>query len=63
MSRGREALPPQDSGRSNQSDFGPHQFDNGARRIEQGISMLGQSYRDLQRAVMIKGPAARRAGE
>jgi len=31
--------------------------------IEQGISMLGQSYRDLQRAVMIKGPAARRAGE
>jgi len=39
MSRGHtDAIPPQEPGRGRQTDFGPHQFENGARRIEQGIA-------------------------
>lgn len=39
MSRGNtDAIPPQEPGRGRQTDFGPHQFESGARRIEQGIA-------------------------
>jgi hypothetical protein len=40
MSRGSEAMPPRDPGRNSgadRTDFGQHQYENGARRIEQGI--------------------------
>jgi hypothetical protein len=61
MSRGTEALPPQDSGRGNPSEFGPHQFDNGARRIEQGISM-GQGSQALHEELHLMRDAAMQNG-
>lgn len=63
MSRGSaDAVPPQDPGRNHQQhDFGPHQFDNGARRIEQGISM-GQGSQALHEELSLMRQAAMQNG-
>ncbi|MBS1954255.1 MAG: glucosaminidase domain-containing protein [Cyanobacteria bacterium SZAS-4] len=63
MSRGSaDAIPPQDPGRNRQQyDFGPHQFDNGARRIEQGISM-GQGSQALHEELSLMRQAAMQNG-
>ncbi|CAN5393265.1 hypothetical protein BH10CYA1_BH10CYA1_47600 [soil metagenome] len=62
MSRGStDAIPPQDSGRNRQSDFGPHQFDNGARRVEQGITM-GQGSQALHEELGLMRQAAMQNG-
>ncbi len=63
MSRGSaDAIPPQDPGRNRQTDFGPHQFENGARRIEQGISM-GQGSQALHEELGLIRQAAMQNGQ
>ncbi len=63
MSRGSaDAIPPRDTGANRQQyDFGPHQFDNGARRIEQGISM-GQGAQALHEELSLIRQAAMQNG-
>lgn len=62
MSRGNtDAVPPQEPGRNRQSDFGPHQFENGARRIEQGIAS-GQGTQALHEELNLIRQAAMKNG-
>ncbi|HEY9733655.1 MAG TPA: hypothetical protein V6C89_17170 [Drouetiella sp.] len=62
MSRGNtDAVPPQEPGRNRQSDFGPHQFENGARRIEQGIAS-GQGTQALHEELNLMREAAMKNG-
>lgn len=62
MSRGNtDGFQPQEPGRGRQTDFGPHQFENGARRIEQGIAS-GQGAHALHEELNLMREAAMQNG-